>query len=513
MTITKRMQDLRLALLMAFFFPIMVQGAPVPTQSVEIESTVAIPANGTPNIVVILADDMGWNDVGYNGSEINTPNINQLASEGIQLDRFYAQPSCTPTRAALLTGKSAQSQGIYSPLSKLNPTGLPLAQKIMPQFLKEAGYQTFMVGKWHLGFHTPEYRPTARGFDHFYGHLTGGVGYWDHVHGGGLDWQRNGKTLREEGYSTHLLSKEIERLIVQRNPDKPIFLYAAFNAPHLPNEAPKAAIAKYAHLKNPHRRKHAAMVSELDDAIGQLMATLESQGMLENTLVWFMSDNGGLNPSASPSWRVSLAQSLENVFGKPLPGKFLEFVRVNTLDGGSDNLPFSKGKQSIYEGGVRVPSVIYWKGKTTSIKSHQMVTVEDVLPTILQAAQLNLDNTTSNSEFDGMSQWLNLNSNGTGISSDYLVSGADGEAFYRFPWKLLALKSGEVELYQLMDDPSEKNDVSKQHPNQVSQLKKALKLTPHAESIHVPIYKSMMDMDFFGGGEDRLPWSEFIVDQ
>jgi arylsulfatase A-like enzyme len=165
----------------------------------------------------------------------------------------------------------------------------------MPEYFRDAGYQTFLVGKWHLGFREPAYRPTSRGFDHFYGHLTGGIGFWDHVHGGGLDWQRNGETLREEGYSTHLMAAEIDRLIAQRDPSKPMFLYAAFNAPHLPNEAPEETIAQYAHINDPNRRVHAAMVSELDAAIGQLLATLDEQGMLENTLVWFMSDNGGLN--------------------------------------------------------------------------------------------------------------------------------------------------------------------------------------------------------------------------
>ncbi len=516
MRLAKPLQYLQLAMLTALQFPLMAHGEWLVPESVA--ANPVTPASATsavkpaPNIVVILADDMGWNDVSYNGSEINTPNIDHLATQGVQLDRFYAQPSCTPTRTALLTGNSPQSQGIYSPMSKLNPKGLPLEQKLMPQYLKKAGYQTLMAGKWHLGFHEPEYRPTARGFDHFYGHLTGGVGYWDHVHGGGLDWQRNGETLREEGYSTHLLSSEIERLIQQRNPNQPMFLYAAFNAPHLPNEAPQAAIAKYPHIENPHRRIHAAMVSELDDAIGKLMATLESEGMLDNTLVWFMSDNGGLNISAAPTWRVNLSQRLESWFGKPLPNRLLEFIRVNSLEGGSDNLPFAKGKQSIYEGGVRVPSAIYWQGKILPGKSQQMVTVQDVLPTILNAAKLGSDTLGNDSQFDGSNQWQNLNSEGSGKANDYLVNGIDGQAFFRFPWKLLALNSGEFELYQLIDDPTEKNDVSEQYPQRVVQLQKALQTMPQADSIHVPLYKVVMDMDFFGGLEDRPPWSEFVAD-
>ncbi|MEK9656544.1 MAG: sulfatase-like hydrolase/transferase, partial [Halieaceae bacterium] len=313
-----------------------------------------------PNIVIILADDLGWNDVGYHGSEILTPHIDQLAAEGLVLERFYAQTSCTPTRAALLTGKSPQALGIYSPFSKHIATGLPLSEKLLPEYLRGLGYQTAMVGKWHLGFRQREYHPLARGFEHFYGNLTGGIGYWDHVHGGGLDWQRNGVTVREAGYATHLSIDEIEQLISDRDPTKPLFLYAAFNAPHLPNEAPADAIARYSHIESVNRRRHAAMVSELDAAIGRLTARLEREGMLDNTLIWFMSDNGGLNPSAVSPALVSFSQFLARWFETPFAPGTLEFIRTNSLDGASDNTPFRKGKQSVYEGGARVPAIIHW---------------------------------------------------------------------------------------------------------------------------------------------------------
>lgn len=472
-----------------------------------VTSLSALSESNAPNIVIILADDMGWNDVGYHGSEIRTPHIDQLAAEGLELDRFYAQPSCSPTRAALLTGKSPQSLGIYSPLSKLNPTGLPLTEKLMPEYFRDAGYQTFLVGKWHLGFREPAYRPTARGFDHFYGHLTGGIGFWDHVHGGGLDWQRNGETLREEGYSTHLLAAEIDQLIIQRDHSKPMFLYAAFNAPHLPNEAPEEAIAQYAHIKDPNRRVHAAMVSELDNAIGQVLATLEEQGMLDNTLIWFMSDNGGLNPAANPEAMVNWSKRLDDWFGSPIPITLLEFMRTNVLDGGSDNRPFRKGKQSIYEGGARVPAVVYWKGKLSSSQSEQMLTVQDVLPTLLGA----VDRNEPSVNFDGANQWLHLSSGVEGQEPDYLINGRDGEALYRYPWKLLALNSGEMELYRLDVDPTESIDLSKQLPEKIAELQKALEQYPRRKSVHIPTWRAMMDMDFFGGQEDRAPWSEIDV--
>ena len=164
--------------------------------------------SGLPNVVVILADDLGWNDVGYHGSEIRTPHLDALAAGGVTLGQFHSQPTCTPTRAALMTGKSPQRLGIYRQFAKNAVNGLPETELTLADHFSNAGYQTWLVGKWHLGLARWEFHPNARGFDHFYGHITGGIGYWDHVHGGGLDWQRNGQTVRESGYSTHLLAEE-----------------------------------------------------------------------------------------------------------------------------------------------------------------------------------------------------------------------------------------------------------------------------------------------------------------
>lgn len=171
-----------------------------------------------PNIVLILADDLGWNDVGYHGSEIRTPNIDRIAREGVELDRFYVYPSCTPTRAALLTGQSSLSTGMTSPLPGFAAAGLPLDRTLLPERLRDAGYQTFMVGKWHLGASTPEYFPHNRGFDHFYGHLGGLLDYFEHSVLGAIDWQRNGVTVREEGYTTELITAEAVKLVVHPSP-------------------------------------------------------------------------------------------------------------------------------------------------------------------------------------------------------------------------------------------------------------------------------------------------------
>jgi arylsulfatase A-like enzyme len=460
-----------------------------------------------PNIVIILADDLGWNDVGYHGSEIRTPNIDRLANGGTVLDRFYVQPTCTPTRVALLTGKSPQSLGIYQPFSKLIPSGLPLTERLLPEYLQDAGYQTALVGKWHLGFREAAYHPLSRGFEHFYGNVTGGVGFWDHVHGGGLDWQRNGATLREEGYATHLSISEIERVISQRDPNKPLFLYASFNAPHLPNEAPLEAVASYSGIEDPNRRIHAAMVTELDTAIGRLISQLDREEMLGNTLIWFMSDNGGLNASAMPPSFVRFSHFLDRWFDTPLEPGLLEFIRTNTLDGGSDNGPLKRGKGSVFEGGVRVPSIVHWPATLSPHVHSSMVTVLDVMPTLLQFASSH-SSSGINSELTGIDRSLAFIDKAELPVSDYFVSGGDGEGFYRFPWKLTVKTNGDVELFDIVSDPSENHDLATRYPQKVEELKQAIEGMERVDSIHVPLLKTFWDMDFFGGEEDRSPWSE-----
>jgi len=474
--------------------------------AVLLVAQLALAAESPPNVVIILADDLGWGDVGYHGSEIATPRLDLLAAEGVVLDRFYAQPSCSPTRAALMTGKTPMRLGVLSPISKNNPAGLPLSERVLPEHFRNAGYQTFMTGKWHLGHRDRDYLPNSRGFDHFYGHVTGGIGYWDHVHGGGLDWQRNGKTLREEGYSTHLIADEAVRLIQVRDPAIPMLLYASFNAPHLPNEAPPGAIARYSHIDNPYRRVHAAMVSEMDAAIGRLVDALKAEGMLDSTLIWFMSDNGGLNPDAVEPPLRNMSKRLEGWFGKPLPLTILEFIRTNALDGGADNRPYRKGKQSVYEGGARVPSLIYWRGHLTPRHTLKMVTAQDVLPTLLGAAGLK----GPAAEYDGADQWPSIERDDAAPTPDYVTQGRDGVAFYRFPWKLLELASGDVELYQVDEDPMEQVDRAAAEPSVVEALSKALDAFPRGERVNLPLWKILWDPDFFGGEEDREPWADRV---
>ena len=260
--------------------------------------TLRCSAQTQPNILLIVADDLGWNDVGYHGSEIQTPTIDRLAKEGVELNRFYVHPTCSPTRSALMTGKAPLRLGVLTPLGKNNELGLPLTETTMAEYFQKNGYQTSLVGKWHLGRFKKEYWPNNRGFDHFYGYLTGGAGHYDHVHGGGLDWQRNGKSIRETGYTTHLLTDEAIEVIENRPANQPFFMEVCFAAPHLPNEAPQSTAANYQHLSDKNRQLHAAMVTEVDKGIERIYETLEKKGLLENTIIWFTSDNGGLNERA-----------------------------------------------------------------------------------------------------------------------------------------------------------------------------------------------------------------------
>ena len=192
-----------------------------------------------PNIVLIIADDMGWGDIGYNGSEIRTPHLDGLAESGARLDRFYATPACSSTRASLMTGQSSVRTGVTAAILQTSDASLPLRLKILPEFLRDAGYRTALVGKWHLGHTRKEMLPLARGFDYAYGFLTGAVGHYDHVSAGRLDWHRNEATLREEGYATHLIADDAIRQIEGRDKDQPLFLYVAFSAPTCPTRPPR----------------------------------------------------------------------------------------------------------------------------------------------------------------------------------------------------------------------------------------------------------------------------------
>jgi arylsulfatase B len=415
-----------------------------------------------PNVLIFLADDLGWNDVGYHGSEIQTPSIDRLAAEGTQLDRFYSFPLCSPTRSALMTGRYPLRLGLgYTVVRPWARFGLPLAERTIADYFQEAGYETAMTGKWHLGHYSRKYLPAARGFGHSYGQVNGAIDYYTHERDGGLDWHRDGKTLKEDGYTTDLIASEAERLIRGRDRSKPMFLYVPFNAPHGPLQAPKELLAKYAHIEDQRRRTFAAMVDRMDTAIGGILAALDKEGMRENTVVLFFSDNGG------------------------------------PIGSGARNTPLRGAKGSTWEGGTRVPAVIRFPGKVPAKKTlPQVMTVMDVLPTLAEAAGLK---PRYSNALDGKSVWSGIRSATAAAREDIFFS-IESERGLHFAvhranggeqWKLvreIGTKSSSIKtfLFRIDRDATESHDLASQHPALVDELVTKLeawrKLAP-AESL------------------------------
>jgi arylsulfatase A-like enzyme len=417
-----------------------------------------------PNLLCIIADDLGWGDVGFHGSEIRTPHIDRLAAAGARLEQFYVQPVCSPTRAAFMTGRYpiryGLHQGVVRPWARY---GLPLDERILPQALKEAGYATAITGKWHLGHFEPAYLPTRRGFDHQYGHYNGALDYNTHTRDGGFDWHRDDRECRDEGYSTHLLAREASRLIAEHDASRPLFLYVPFNAVHAPHQVPERYTQPYAHLKG-NRRTYAGMLAAMDEAIGEIIAALERKGLRDNTLIFFCSDNGG-----------------------PSPG-------VVTSNG-----PLRAGKGTLYEGGVRVPAVAAWTGR---IPAGSVVNaplhIVDWYPTLLGLAGVNL---TQRHPLDGRDAWPAIVRGASSPHEDILHNVTPtGGAVRSGDWKLVvngqvsdaeeggapapkAKKRAKqdatgastlVELFNLRDDPYEKTNLATRHPDVVARLREVL---------------------------------------
>ncbi len=391
-----------------------------------------------PNIVCMLADDFGYADAGFMGcKDIKTPNLDKLAASGAVLESFYVQPVCSPTRASLMTGRYVAHTGVYTVVRPHAKWGLPLGERTLAQALKEAGYETAISGKWHLGEFEESYRPTKRGFDHQYGLWFGMIDYFAHTRDGELDWHRDDQPCREEGYSTHLVAKEACRLIRVRKTDKPFFLYLPFNAVHGPHQVPEEYIKPYEHLPSP-RNIYAGMVTAMDEAVGQVVAALEEKGMLSNTLILFSSDNGG-----------------------PNPGKV------------TDNGPLRAGKGTIYEGGVRVCAFACWPGK---IPAGQRITepvhIVDWYPTLVKLAGGSLE---QKLPLDGMDIWPVV-TQGAKTPHDALLLSATsyGKAAIRMgEWKLLHDDKRD-ELYNLANDLGEKKNVISDNPEKTKELRTRL---------------------------------------
>lgn len=394
-----------------------------------------------PNILILLADDLGWHDVGYHGSEIRTPNIDRLTSQGTRLEHMYAFPICSPTRGGLMTGRSPMRLGLgYTVIRPWSPYGVPVAERFMPEAFRDAGYQTAIVGKWHLGHASRRFLPRARGFDHAYGFLNGNIDYFTHEREGGLDWNRDGKSVRERGYSTFLFGDEAIRWIGDRDKTRPFFLYVAFNAPHAPLQAPESYIDKYADIADEKRRRYAAMTDAMDFTVGRILAKLDEEQIADETLILFLSDNGG--PLAS----------------------------------GATNTPLRAGKGTTFEGGIRVPAVLRWPGRVrANVTSSQKLSIMDLFPTLAGAAGVKPGSTLP---LDGSNLWPALTSGRPEGHGDMFFSFGMGGVFryavHHDKWKLVREepRSGPVRnfLFRIDEDPKERNDLSAQEPNTTGEL-------------------------------------------
>lgn len=384
-----------------------------------------------PNVIYILVDDFGVGDVSYNGSEIQTPNLDQMTKDGVELDRFYAFPICSPTRTALMTGRSALDFGVTGPLDD-RYIAAP-KQAFLPQYFKAAGYDTYMVGKWHLGNREIGAFPMSRGFDYHYGFLGGFIDFFTHVYWDGRDWQRNGKTIREEGHATDLFTDDAISLIESHDGDDPFFMYLAYNAPHTPLQYREGATTAYDGMENEHRKVYAQMVDHMDEAVGEVRAALSKKGITEDTLIVFTSDNGG-------------AERL-----------------------GSSNGQLREGKGSVYEGGMRVPGIAVWPGTLPAgVKSEYPVFVQNWAPTLLEAAGI----TAQGNPFSGNSAWDGLMGEaGAELPGTTLVGSVQGDAVFEWPYKMLhefargrATERPAPELYNVINDPFETTELSAAEP-------------------------------------------------
>ncbi|WP_438480077.1 sulfatase [Oleiharenicola lentus] len=404
----------------------------VPCPAAELKA--AAPAR-PPNVLIIMADDLGFADLGRQGSkDIVTPNIDAIAATGVTFTNAYVTaPVCMPSRMGMLTGRYQQRFGIQT-LGNDN-LGMPATELNLGQMLKARGYATGIVGKWHLGTN-PEFRPNARGFDEFYGFLNGNISYYP---GSGKFW-RNAEPTEKPAYATDGFGDEAVSFI-NRHAAQPFFLYLAFNAPHSPMQAPPRYVERFAGIADEGRRIYAAMTSAMDDNIGRVLAALHEKGIAENTIIIFLSDNGGA------------------------PQNF------------SENAPLRAGKYEIYEGGIRTPFFVRWPagGVPAGEKRTAPISALDIVPTILAATETTADPARP---LDGMNLLPALRSEANVLPADrrlYWRYGPYMAAMREGDWKILKAGVGENkrpawELYNLAQDASEKNDLASAHPEKVRRL-------------------------------------------
>jgi arylsulfatase A-like enzyme len=449
-------------------------------------------ADQKPNIVYIVSDDQGWKDVGFHGSDIRTPNLDKLAQSGARLEQFYAQPMCTPTRACLMTGRYPFRYGLQTFVIFSGHTyGLSTNEWLLPQALKEAGYQTAIIGKWHLGHADPKYWPRQRGFDYQYGPLIGEIDYFTHEQHHVVDWYRNNKKLKEKGYSTTLLGNEAVKLIEAHDAATPLYLYLTFNAPHTPYQAPKEYLDQYQTIVDPSRRAYAGSITAMDDQIGRVLDALERKGMRNNTLIVFQSDNGGT--------RNAMFAGEGDMSKVKIP---------------CDNGPYREGKGSLYEGGTRVCALANWPGHIKpGTVVHGMIHVVDMYPTLLRLAG---GSAAKCQPLDGMDVWDTIAGGKPSPRTELVYNIEPFRAGLRQgDWKLIwrtPLPSAP-ELYNIPRDASEKNNLAATNPDQVAALQKRINELAAAMTKSLLLQTEFQEITRRLAVPPALPGEEFDFDQ
>lgn len=405
-------------------------------------------AESRPHIILLLADDLGWQDVSHHGSEIATPNIDGLAIRGVQLNQFYVQPVCSPTRGALMTGRYPIRFGLQCGVVRPWANhGLPVEEQTLAQGLAAAGYETAVIGKWHLGHSATEYLPLQRGFTRQYGHYNGALDYFTHIRDGGHDWHRDDRAIYEQGYTTDLIGQEAVRLIQEHDKDKPLFLYVPFNAPHSPYQATERHLAKNQHIMEGRRRTYAAMVTNMDEAVGHIVSAADSHLPRENTLIFFCSDNGGITAVGS-------------------------------------NGELRSQKAYLYEGGVRVPAIVAWDGALKAgSEVNEPLHIVDLYPTLLGLAG---GRPKQKHPLDGKDAWPTI-AKGAPTPHDFiLLNQTPFHGAVRIgDWKIVhngAVSANATEppgqetweLFNLKNDPYEKEDLAAKRPKIFKRLQKKL---------------------------------------
>lgn len=406
-----------------------------------------------PNIIVIIPDDLGWGDVGYLGSAIKTPNIDKLATTGLQLDQHYVMPTCTPTRVSFITGKFPSRYGITGPdYGEVIDLGDPTLASI----LRDNGYFTSLAGKWHMG--SPPYTPLKYGFQSSYGALDGQIDPYTHNYKTGRkSWHRNDEIIDEQGHATDLITEEAVRSIKKKR-DEPFFLYVAYTTPHYPLKEPEEWTSKYDSVTlSPSRKLFAASVTHMDDGIGKIIDALDKTGQRENTLILFISDNGGqFSWHSKTQYHGNYADRPHNVLG--------------------NNFPLRGWKGDLYEGGIRVPAIANWPGHLKPGVLKAPIHVSDWLPTLcdLTVSEEGLQGL----KIDGQNIWSNLTGQEMARKNGpmYWKTGQEF-AIREGNWKLLVNRTNnEVELYNLENDFRETENRSKSNPGKTQHLMELLEI-------------------------------------